>query len=82
MAERGAAEAEEHRVDSYRRVRMATPARTRRVDREADDTLPVEVNRRENRPVRWRSSRAEREAADGRDAAKDRQTAQSAGRTG
>jgi hypothetical protein len=82
-AERRAAEAEERRIDSYRRVRTATPARTRRVDREAEDTRPIDSKPggNENRPVRWRGRRANPGAADA-ESATDRQTARSAGRTG
>jgi hypothetical protein len=40
-AERRAAEAEEHRTGAVRRVRAATPTRTRRVDGEASDVRDV-----------------------------------------
>lgn len=54
-AERRAAEAEELRTASFRRVRATTPARTRRVDREADDddTIAIRHGRRWAKPVRY-----------------------------
>lgn len=59
-AERRAAEAEQLRTSSFRRVRAAAPASTRRVDLEAgadgaDDDATVALNndRRWDRPARW-----------------------------
>ena len=46
-AERRAADAEDLRTSAFRRVRAATPTRTKRVDTDDDDTVQV------RRPVRW-----------------------------
>ncbi len=52
-AQRRAAEAEELRTASFRRVRATTPTRTRRVDNDDDDTVPVRRDRRWDKPMRW-----------------------------